>query len=189
LYDEKRKTMESAAADVQAAMVTEVNELHKKMTEVKHEYGQVLTVYNQAQQALKANELSRDSFEKMEDDLARQAKMIQEKIDNVTQIYLAVPDAVKILMTTKGMEVVDKTMNIATDKSVGMITEAAEAVSDATLAREEIQLVDEETMRSYMLRVAKTLEDYAMRSEKIRKNAQRSQSERYGSDAGADETP
>ena len=153
--------------------------MHKQLTQVRNEYDQIFTVYNQAQQALEANKQSRDAFEKMVRDLGRQATMVKEKIDNVTEIYLAAPEAVKVMMTTKGMESLDKAVNAATDKSVDMITQAAQSVSDATLAREEIQLIDEQVMKGYMDRMESTMRDFNERYDKIRTDAQRSQQERF----------
>ncbi len=112
-------------------------------------------------------------------DLGRQATMVKEKIDNVTEIYLAAPEAVKVMMTTKGMESLDKAVNAALDQSVNIITQAATSVSDATLAREEIQLIDEKVMKGYMDRMEETMRNFNERYDQIRKDAQRSQEERY----------
>ena len=178
-YAEKDKVYQSASPQEQAQLATELNEMHKQLTEARNEYDQVFTVYNQAQQALEANKQSRDAFEKMVRDLGRQATMVKEKIDNVTEIYLAAPEAVKVMMTTKGMESLDKAVNVATDRSVDIITQAASAVSDATLAREEIQLVDEKVMKGYMDRMEDTMRNFNERYDEIRKDAQRSQEERF----------
>jgi chromosome segregation ATPase len=179
-YKEKDEIYQSASAQEQAALATELNEMHKQLTEVRNEYDQIFTIYNQAQQALEANKQSRNAFEKMVRDLGRQATMVKEKIDNVTEIYLAAPEAVKIMMTTKGMESLDKAVNAATDRSVDVITQAAQAVSDATLAREEIQLIDEKIMKGYMDRMESTMRDFNERYDKVRADAQRSQEERFG---------
>lgn len=179
-YKEKDEIYQSATAQEQAKLADELNEMHKQLTEVRNEYDQVFTVYNQAQQALEANKQSRNAFEKMVRDLGRQATMVKEKIDNVTEIYLAAPEAVKIMMTTKGMESLDKAVNAATDRSVDIITQAAQAVSDATLAREEIQLIDEKIMKGYMDRMEETMRNFNERYDKIRTDAQRSQEERFG---------
>ncbi len=178
-YAEKDKIYQSASPQEQATLAGELNEMHKQLTEVRNEYDQVFTVYNQAQQALEANKQSRDAFEKMVRDLGRQATMVKEKIDNVTEIYLAAPEAVKVMMTTKGMESLDKAVNAATDRSVDIITQAASAVSNATLAREEIQLIDEKVMKGYMDRMEDTMRNFNDRYDKIRSDAQRSQKERY----------
>ncbi len=178
-YAEKDKVYQAASPQEQATLATELNEMHKQLTEIRNEYDQTFTIYNQAQQALEANKQSRDSFEKMVRDLGRQATMVKEKIDNVTEIYLAAPEAVKVMMTTKGMESLDKAVNAATDQSVNIITKAAESVSDATLAREEIQLIDEQVMKGYMDRMEDTMRNFNERYDKIRKDAQRSQQERY----------
>jgi chromosome segregation ATPase len=179
-HNAKQTTYETASPQEQAVLASELNEMNKQLTGVRNEYDQVFTIYNQAQQALEANKQSRDAFEKMVRDLGRQATMVKEKIDNVTEIYLAAPEAVKIMMTTKGMESLDKAVNAATDKSVDIITQAAQSVSDATLAREEIQLIDEKVMKGYMDRMEATMRDFNQRYDKIRENAQRSQKERYG---------
>jgi chromosome segregation ATPase len=180
IHGEKEAAYKSASAAEQATLQAEMNDLQKQLAEIRHEYDQVFTIYNQAQQALDANKESRDAFEKMVRDLGRQATMIKEKIDNVTEIYLAAPEAVKVMMTTKGMESMDKAINVATDRSVDIITQSAESVSDATLKREEIQLIDEKVMRGYMQRMEQTMVDFNERYDKVRGKAQRSQDERYG---------
>jgi hypothetical protein len=156
-----------------------MNAEHKLLTNVRDEYDTVLTTYNQAQQALQANLESRNSFEQMVRDLGRQATMIKEKMDNVTAIYESAPEAVKIMMTTKGMESLDRSLNAATDKSVAMIIQAAGAVNDATLRREEIQLIDPQKMRAYMDQRMAMEQDFQQRFEQIRQSAMRSQEERY----------
>jgi ABC-type transporter Mla subunit MlaD len=179
-YKEKDAAYQTAVAQEQAKLVGEMNKMHKELTELRNEYDQVFTIYNQAQQALEANKQSRDAFEKMSRDLGRQATMIKEKVDNVTEVYLAAPEAVKVMMATKGMESMDKAINLATDKSVDIITESAEAVSDATLAREAIQIIDEKVMRGYMKRMEETMRNFTERYDKIRGQAIRSSQERYG---------
>ncbi len=179
-YAEKEKEYKAASAGDQARLAEELNAMQKQLTDVRNEYDQVFTIYNQAQQAIEANKQSRDAFEKMMRDLGRQATMVKEKIDNVTEIYLAAPEAVKIMMTTKGMESLDEAVNVATDQSVDIITQAAASVSDATLAREEIQLIDETVMKGYMDRMENVMGNFNERYDKIRENAQRSQDERYG---------
>jgi chromosome segregation ATPase len=181
-YKEKEDIYKAASPQEQAKLINELNEMNKQLTEIRNEYDQVFTIYNQAQQALEANKQSRDAFEKMVRDLGRQATMVKEKIDNVTEIYLAAPEAVKIMMTTKGMESLDKAVNAATDRSVDIITQAAQSVSDATLAREEIQLIDEKVMKGYMDRMETTMREFNERYDKIRADAQRSQQERYKSE-------
>lgn len=178
-YSQKDGVYKAASPQEQAVLAKELNEMHKQLTDVRNEYDQVFTIYSQAQQALEANKQSRDAFEKMVRDLGRQATMVKEKIDNVTEIYLAAPEAVKVMMTTKGMESLDKAVNAATDRSVDIITQAASSVSDATLAREEIQLIDEKVMKGYMDRMENVMRDFNDRYDKIRSNAQRPQQERF----------
>ena len=177
---QKREIYDNAESSQQAELITEINDLEKQLTDVRHEYDQVFTIYNQAQQALAANQQTRAAFENMVRDLGRQATMIKEKIDNVTEVYMAAPEAVKVMMTTKGMEAIDESINQATDRSVDMITKAAQSVSDATLNREEVQLIDESVMRGYMERMEETMRDFNERFDKIREGAQRSQNDRYG---------
>lgn len=181
-YAELETKFNQAASSEQSQMVEQKEAMYKQITELRTEHDQVLTIYNQAQQAYQGNKQSRDAFEKMVRDLGIQATMIKEKIDNVTEIYMAAPEAVKIMMTTKGMETLDKSINVATDQSIDIITQSAASVSDATLARTEIQLVDEDVMRGYMKRMEKTMDDFNQRYDEIRSKAQQSQDERYGSD-------
>jgi len=164
----------------QAVLVEEKETIYKQLTNVRNEHDQVLTIYNQAQQAYQGNIQSRDAFEKMVRDLGIQATMIKEKIDNVTDIYMAAPEAVKIMMTTKGMESLDKAVNVATEQSIDIITQSATSVSDATAARAEIQLIDESVMRGYMKRMEDTMKNFNERYDKIREHAKKSQQERYG---------
>ena len=100
-------------------------------------------------------------------------------MDNVTQIYAAAPNAVKVMMTTKGMESLDKVINASTAESVNIITEAAQDVSDATLKREETPLVDPEVVRGFYLRVQDMLNDFNTRYGEIRENSRKSENERY----------
>ncbi|MDH5327830.1 MAG: hypothetical protein OEZ68_18215 [Gammaproteobacteria bacterium] len=179
-YAEMENKYNQAEASEQAKLVEEKENLYKQLTNVRNEHDQVLTIYNQAQQAYQGNIQSRDAFEKMVRDLGIQATMIKEKIDNVTDIYMAAPEAVKIMMTTKGMESLDKAVNVATDQSIDIITQSAQSVSDATMARAEIQLIDEQVMRGYMNRMEDTMKTFNERYDKVRQQAKMSQQERYG---------
>ncbi len=178
-YSADKATYDSADAQAQAKLTDTLEAQHKALTNVRLEYDAVLTTYKQAQEAYKSSELSRDAFEQMVRDMGRQAKMIQEKMDNVTQIYASAPNAVKIMMTTKGMESLDKAINVATAESVNIITEAAADVSDATLTREETALVDPEIVRGFYLRVNEMLDDFNTRYGAIRDNSRKSDNERY----------
>lgn len=183
LFEEAYKNLcekyDNADEKEQGELLDEKNNMHDQLRDLRHEYDQVLTIYKNAQETIKTNELTRDSYEKMARDLGRQATMIKEKIDGVTAIYLAAPTAVKIMMTTKGMEAVDESINTATDKSVNIITSAAEGVSDATLAREETQIVDPTVMKGYMDRMNQTMKDFNERFDEIRKKAKQPPKERY----------
>jgi len=178
-YKAKQEAYRTASPAEQAKMLEEMNAEQKKLTEIREKYDTVLTIYNQAQQALEANIRSRNAYEQMVRDLGRQATLVEEKMDNVTAIYEAAPEAVKIMMTTKGMESLDKTLNVATDKSVDIILQAGAAVNDATLRREEIQLIDPARIRDYIARAEAANKDFVQRFEKIRQDALRSQAARY----------
>ena len=178
-YKVKQEAYKTATPADQAKMLEQMNVDQKKLTEVRDKYDTVLTTYNQAQQALEANIRSTSSYEQMVRDLGRQATLIQEKMDNVTAIYASAPAAVKIMMTTKGMESLDKTLNVAADRSVDIILTAGAAVNDATLRREEIQLIDPAKMRAYMDRSDQRNKEFRERFEKIRVRALQSQAERY----------
>jgi uncharacterized phage infection (PIP) family protein YhgE len=178
-YKNKDAEYKKASAQRQAELVTQLNTDHRRLTQLRNEYDQILTVYSQAQQAIESNHQSRNAFEQMVRDLGRQATMLREKVDNVTEIYSAAPEAVKIMMTTKGMEEMDKAMNVGTDKSVDMITRAAYSVSSATLAREEVQLIDEQVMRGYSDRMREMADMFEQRFGGIRISAQKSREERY----------
>jgi len=180
-YTKMTVEYDQSGADKQAEMIESKNEMHDRLTQMRHEYDQVLTIFKNAQETIKGNELTRDSYEKIARDLGRQATMIKEKIDGVTEIYLAAPTAIKIMMTTRGMETVDESINTATDRSIDIITAAAEGVSDATLKREEADLVDPEVMKGYMDRMTDTMTEFNERFDAVREKARQSQKDRYNS--------
>ena len=178
-YKSDKQKYDTANPAEQAVLLAPLNVLHQELAQVRNEYQQVFTKYNQAQQTLAANEVTRNSFEEMVNDLTAQASQLKEKIENVSQIYEALPEAVKIMMTTKGMEGLDKTVNTATDRCVDITTKAAAAVKDATLARLEVQVIEDHQMMEYLQRIADALDDGRERFAKIRTDALRSQEERY----------
>ncbi|PIE33648.1 hypothetical protein CSA56_11070 [candidate division KSB3 bacterium] len=181
VYAEKDELYQSTSPQgkVTLATATELDEMHKHLIESRNKYDQVLTIDNQAQQVLQANKQSCDALEKVVRDLGRQATMVKEKIDNVIEIYLAAPEAVKVMMTTTGMKSLDKADNTATDQSVNIITQAATSVSDAAFAREEIQLIDERVMKGYMDRMEDSIRNFNERNDRSRSDAKGSQQERY----------
>jgi chromosome segregation ATPase len=181
-YKEVNDAFKKASAQEQVEHLEKREELSRQLMTLRNEYGQVFTIYKQAQEALEPSRTVRASFEKMVHDLGRQATMIKEKVDNVTEIYYSAPEAVKVMMTTRGMESTDKALNAATAESVDLSTRAAEAVGSATLDRETVQLIDPEVMAIYVTRLSKAIEESNRRFEEIRAVAQQSVSERYGID-------
>jgi hypothetical protein len=179
IYDEKNGKFKNASPTEQVTLADEMNNLHKQLTTIQDEYDTALTVYSQAQQALQSNIESRDAFDQMQRDLGRQANMIQEKLENVVKIYEAAPEALKVMMKTKGTETLDKSINYATSESVRTIIKAASGVNDATLAREEIQLVDAAVVREFMDETTRRKNDFEARYLGIREKALESQAERY----------
>ncbi len=85
------------------------------------------------------------------------------------------------MMTIRGMEHLDASINAATDKSIDIITSTAEIVSDATLKREELESVDTEVMMGYVARMERTMKEFNDRHDQIREKAKKSQKDRYGS--------
>jgi len=175
--DEQSKT---ADAKMQAQLENQKNDMHKELLEIRLEYDSVLTTYKQAQESLEANRQSRNAFEQMIRDLGIQAKQIREKLDNITQVYLAAPEAIKIMMTTKGMSKIDQAMNVAADQSVDMIVASAEGVTDETTARASKAIIDEEKVRQYMDRMDQMFSAFKVNLEEMSTSSRRSQSERYG---------
>ena len=181
-YQEVDNAYKSASPQEQLEHLPKREELSHQLMTLKNEYQQVFTIYKQAQEALEPSRIARESFEKMVLDLGKQATMIKEKVDNVTEIYYSAPEAVKVMLTTRGMEAVDKATNATTTQTLGLITIAADAVSSATLDREAVQLIDPEVMAIYVKRLSDALEESNRRFEEIRTIAQQSVKERYGVD-------
>jgi len=175
--DEQSKT---ADAKTQAILENQKNDMHKDLLEIRLEYDSVLTTYKQAQESLEANRQSRNAFEQMIRDLGIQAKQIREKLDDITQVYLVAPEAIKIMMTTKGMSKIDQAMNVAADQSVDMIVASAEGVTEETTARASKAIIDEEKIRQYMDRMDQMFSAFKVNLEDMSTSARRSQSERYG---------
>ncbi len=168
-----------AGAQEQAQMLPERTQKREALALIRSEYDQVFTKYSIAQQTLTASEKSRDSFEQMVRDLGRQATMVKEKVDDATQIYQAAPHAVKIMMSTKGMEIVDRTMNTTLAETVELIGEAADDVMRTTTAREAVQFLTDAELKSFVDKVTTMAGEFDRRYSLIRASAQRSQAERY----------
>ncbi|MFH1589193.1 MAG: hypothetical protein ABIB43_01355 [archaeon] len=179
-YNMLEAKFDLASAEEQVTLQTEKDQMYNKLSEVKITYREVQVAYNQAQQALKPNEVTRDSYEKMREDVAAQIQLVKHKIENVTTMYETAPEAIKIVERTKGMEIFDKTVNVVTEKVVDLHVDSAAAVSDATLAREETQLIQEHVMKGFMDDLENILNDYNIRHEKVETDAGRSTTERYG---------
>lgn len=175
--DERLTTAKGAE---QVELSVQKNELHEKLASLREQYDAVLTQYDQAQKAQAISEKSRDSFEMMNRNLAMQAVMIKEKLDNLTQVYLAAPKARNIMNKTKGMEITDQAMNVAADQCLEATIAAAEGVAQATTARAKMPTIDEKKMQVYIKRIADVFETYGIDSDEISKLARRSQGERYG---------
>jgi hypothetical protein len=175
----EEQTIASQDSQQRAQLEVQKNDLHKELTVVREDYDKILTIYSQAEKALEANKQSRNSFEQMKRDLGIQATMIKEKMDNVTEIYKASPDAIKIMMTTKGMENLDKVMNVATDKSVDMIVQSAEGVTEATTARAKTPIIDPDVMRQYAQRVEEMIANFNAEHEFVRQDTRKNREADY----------
>ncbi len=175
--EEKNKT---AGAAEQAQYAVELNEKHKVLVTARAEYDEVLTVYNQAKQALQPNREAFSAFEQMVRDLGIQAVQINEKMVDIEQVYLAAPEAMEIMMKTKGMEQVDQALNVGVQESLKMITGAAIGVADATMRRQEQELVEADFMRDIMGRMHEMSNDFKTRQEKVAAQAHKSLEDRYG---------
>lgn len=177
-------TQEYQVADSagQAKIIETLNQAKRELAQVQNEHDQVFTVYKQAQEAVAPNMKVRDDLMGIVRDLGRQATMIQEKMDNVTQIYAAAPEAVKYMMTTAGTEVLDKTVNALTDKAVDIVSVARQTINKTTLDREEIELIAPERMRQYLDDSRAVDAEFEARFAKIQETATQNQSERYGLD-------
>jgi hypothetical protein len=178
---EMQEKLKTANASEQKTLESQLNDYHKETLVVDMEYRQVFTTYKVAQESLEANKLSRQSFENMMLDLGTQAKLLQEKMENIEQVYNALPEALKVAKIIKGGEIMDKTINVTTSKVLSKIVATEEAVHDSTAKRLETQFVTAEEMRSYIETHRATVADYNERFEKkIRPDALQSQKERYG---------
>lgn len=179
-YKELEERNKNATPAEQAKYAVEMNEKHKELVKQRGEYDEVLTVYNQAKQALEPNRQAFKGFEQMVRDLGIQAVQINEKMINIQKIYEAAPEAIEIMMKTKGMEELDAGMNVATEKSLEMIGGAAIGVTDSTLRRQEAELVTADFMRNIMGKMYDMSKDFTEREEAVRVAAHRSNEERYG---------
>ncbi|MBS3143015.1 hypothetical protein J4464_06520 [Candidatus Woesearchaeota archaeon] len=179
-YEAKHAEFERATDPaLQARLGDELAAENQTLVQAKHEYDQLFTRYNQAQQAIAPLEKTRDAFSRMQSDLGKQATMLKSKMEHASHIYAAAPRAVLLVLKTKGMEMLDRAINTATDQSVDTIVTAAEGIADTTLSRTETDVISEEAMRGYIQRWKELTAQCAAREAKIEQRAARSQAERY----------
>jgi len=180
-YDKLEAEYSMANAKDQVTLQVKKEKLSGELDQVKEAYRRANVAYNQAQQALKPIETAKESYQKMREDVAAQIELVTHKLENITTAYETAPDAIKIALATKGLEVFDQTINTLSDKIIDLHTDAARGVSDATLKREETPLIQAAVMKGYMDRMKQTVENFNERYGRITKDARKSQTERYDS--------
>ncbi len=164
----------------QVKLNEQLSALYKELVPVRSEYSDVSNKYRIAQEMHVPVKTARNNFERMVNSFGSQASSLREKIENASPLYQVSETAVRLGESMKGAEIVDQSLNVATEASVLIIGEEADAIEDTELARRNISTVREPIMRDLLTKLAACAKDYDVRTEAIRRGALRSEQERYG---------
>lgn len=176
-YEGLQRKYQGADATGQRELLREIVPLKDELTKLEHEHTQAFTIYQQAKQQLFSSLKAQENYEQLIKDLGAQATLVREKLDNTTEVFKAVPGAVKTALITKGMEVIDATINASLEASLDMIMTAAEGVSRATKGRQETPTLGDDFVVSMQQRRDKLTAELDERFEMVRAQARRSQNE------------
>lgn len=160
--------MAGAEEELFAKLSVEKTELEGKVHEAKTNEDYNFTIVNNAKDALpimrghlKAYADSRDALLIMKTD-------VEQRINHVTQVYLAVPTAIKTALSVKAASQYHKGMNYATDISTDAVFKSTAGVLAEVSARRARPLIEPEKLELYRKAQEQMEEEFRVEGEALK---------------------
>jgi hypothetical protein len=150
--------------------------LDKKLQEATTNENYHFTIVDKAKQALPIQKTHQKAYSDIIDSLTQLKTGLEQNIENVTQIYLSAPVAIKTALGTKAASQYDKGMKYATDKTTDAVLKSAEGIMDETMQRAEKPLIDPEKLVEYRRLQMEMRADFEKRLQEIKNKYSKSPS-------------
>ena len=144
-----KDTMDKADATGFSQMVGQMAELDKKLQETRVNESYHFTIVDKAKQALPIQKTHLKAYADIIESLVQLRTGLEENIKHVTQIYLAVPTAIKTALSTKAASQYDRGMKYATGISTEAVLESAQGILDEAAKRAVRPLIEPERLDAY----------------------------------------
>ena len=163
-----QQKIDKSEAREAAALVSQRAELTAKLADVKANEDNYFTIVNKAKEALPIQNVHYKSYSDIVAALIVMKTGLEQDIENVTQIYLAVPVAIKTALGTKAASIYDQGMKYATGVSTEAVLAATAGILDEVVTRAERPLIEPDKLEGYRKRMAETRANYELRSNAIK---------------------
>jgi len=161
--------MNQAAPMEFAKLEGEKSALQKKLNESQINENHYFTIVDKAKKALPVQRKHFQAYKDMVDGLTQLRTGLEQDLDHVTQVYLAVPTAIKTALGTKAASQYDKGMKYATDIATDTVLKSAEGILDEVASRAERPLIEPEKLAAYRRMQIEMRAEFDRRIEELKK--------------------
>lgn len=144
-------------------------ELDKNLQEIRINENHHFTIVNKAKQALPIQTTHLKAYADIVESLTGLKTGLEQDIQNVTQLYLSVPTAIKTALSTKAASQYDKGMKYATDKSTEVVLASVAGVLNESAGRAERPLIEPQKLEGYRKAQLEMRAEYDSRVSAIKK--------------------
>jgi len=123
--------------------------LDKKLQQARTNENYYFTIVDKAKQALPVQKTHLKAYADIIDATTQLKTGLEQNIENVTDLYLSAPVAIKTALGTKAASQYDKGMKYATAKSTDAVLRSAEGIMDESANRAEKPLIEPEKLEEY----------------------------------------
>jgi hypothetical protein len=134
---------------VVASLERKKSTLQKKLHEAEVNENHYFTIVDKAKKALGVQRTHLKAYKDMIDSLTQLKTGLEEDLDSITQLYLAVPTAIQTALSVKAASTYDKGMKYATDVATDTVLKSAAGVLDEAASRSERPLIEQEKLEAY----------------------------------------
>jgi hypothetical protein len=147
--NELQTRMDKADQTEFAALSVEKAALDKRLHEAKTNEDYNFTIVKKTKEALPVQKTHLKAYSDLRDSLIIMKAGLEKDIESVTQLYMAVPTAVKTALGTKAASTYDKGMKYATDAATSTLLQSVRGVTDEVAGRQERPLIEAERLEAY----------------------------------------
>lgn len=144
--------MDQSDASTVAKLEKDRAALQAKLDEAKINENNFFTVVDAMKSALPTQKTHLQSYRDMVDSLTQFRTRLDKNIENVTEIYLSTPIAIKTALGTKAAAAYDQGLKYALDSATDTVLQSVAGVLDATASRAERPLLEPEKLAEYRRR-------------------------------------